>query len=604
MTEQSLETGQQPVAKRQIFRSFLSLIWQLQPTILLWLLFGAVLGAVQVLFTAAIPKWLIDAYQQGYDAERYLLLIALIVAGKFTLLQLNKVITNRQERQNELLTRQFVFTLAEKVSRVDYAYLEDPKFLDLKERGQFALTNYGALRQFFRSGVEGATGILTLLGVTTLLIRFSLPLLLVILLLTALSVALSMGALSQMQKMMQQLIPINRVYSYFFNKAFQPNLQKEFRIFGMHQLMDDRIRELNEGMAHWMWRMNTLQARASSGQAVLQYLTAFAAMTYSVLRVLGRTAGSQIGIGDFTFYVGISLQFSSAVFSAGQAVFQVVQALGMLEPFAAFMAIPDSAEKSGQRPVPDFSSLAFRDVSFCYPGSDRLVLDQISFEIHQGEHISIVGLNNAGKTTIIKLLCRLFEPDSGEILYNGVPIQEYDYEQYIAHLSAVFQDFQFFPFTLRENLDPEKRYDTDVAIFQALDEAGVGEVVRSFPRQLNSYLDKSLRDDAVECSGGEKQKLAIARAMLKQSDLLILDEPTAALDPLAEGEIYRHFSALTEGKTAIFISHRMSSSVFCDKILVIDQGRVSAFDTHHNLMQGDNSYRQLFETQAKNYQEA
>ncbi|NLW16167.1 MAG: ABC transporter ATP-binding protein [Firmicutes bacterium] len=155
---------------------------------------------------------------------------------------------------------------------------------------------------------------------------------------------------------------------------------------------------------------------------------------------------------------------------------------------------------------------------------------------------------------------------------------------------AVFQDFKFYPFTLRENLDPQDRYLTG-EIFDVLDAAGVGEKVRSFPNQVYSYLDKSLRDDAVECSGGEMQKLAIARAMLKQSDLLILDEPTAALDPLAESEIYRHFGTLIQGRTAIFISHRMSSSVFCDKILVIDQGRVVAFDTHQDLMASDNLYR-------------
>ncbi len=412
MTENKQEAARQPMTRRRILQDFLRLIWQLQPAIFLWLLLGAVLGAAQVLFTAAIPKWLIDAYQQGYDTQRFLLLIALIVSGKLALLQLNKTIGNRQDRQNELLTQQFVLTLAEKISRIDYANLEDPQLLDLKERGQFALTNYGALQQFFLSGMQGATGILTLLGVTTLLIRFSLPLFLVILLLTILSTALSIGALAQMQKMMQQLIPINRVYNYFINKTFRPDLQKEFRIFGMHQLMDDRIRALNNGTSHWLWRMRMLDARTSSGQAVLQYLTAFVAMAYATLRVLGRSARSQIGIGDFTFYVGISLQFSSAVFNTGQAVFQVAQALGILEPFATFMAIPDSAVKSGKQEVPDFESLVFCDVSFRYPGSERLVLANVSFEIQRGEHISIVGLNNAGKTTIVKLLCRLFEPDS------------------------------------------------------------------------------------------------------------------------------------------------------------------------------------------------
>ncbi|HHW98677.1 MAG TPA: ABC transporter ATP-binding protein [Firmicutes bacterium] len=598
MTETTQKVASQSLTKGQVFTSFIRLIWRLQPSIFLWLLLGALIGTVQALFTAAIPKLLIDAYQRGYDTERFLLLIAAIVAGKWALLQLTKMHGNRQERQNELLTQQVVLTLAEKIARIDYSNLEDPKVLDLKERGQFALVNYGALFQLFDAGLRGTTGLLTVVGVTMLLVQFSSPMFSLILLLTLLSTALSIGALKRLQQLMQNLIPVNRIYSYFFNKTFLPDLQKEFRILSMFQLMDNRIRDLNKETFHWLGRMRSLEARTSSVQAVLQYLTAAVAMIYGALRVQGRGAGRSIGIGDFTFYVGISLQFSTAVFNAGQATFQVVQAMDMLTPLAAFMAIPDSREKSGHLDVPNFESLAFHDVTFRYPGSDRPVLENVSFEIRRGEHISIVGLNNAGKTTIVKLICRLFEPESGQILYNGVPIEEYDYGQYMARLSAVFQDFKFYPFTLRENLDPQGRYASDDEIFRMLDAAGVGEKVRNFPYGLDSYLDKSLRDDAVECSGGERQKLAIARAMLKQSELLILDEPTAALDPLAESEIYRHFAALTEGRTAIFISHRMSSSVFCDKILVIDRGQVVAFDTHENLMASDNLYRRLFLTQA------
>lgn len=586
------------LTKGQVFASFLRLIWQLQPMILFWLVLGSLIGALQVVFTAAIPKLLIDAYQQGYEANRFLQLIGAIVLGKLILLQLSKVHASRQELQNVLLNERVVLALAEKISRIDYANLEDPRVLDLKERGEFALVNYGALHQLFDSGLRGTTGILTLTGVTVLIARFSVPMLLLMSFLTLLSTVLAANSLKRLQELTQNLIPVNRVYNYFFGKTFRPQLQKEFRVLGMHQLMEKQIRQLNQETFHWLERMRLLEARTSSLQAGLQYLTAALAMAFGASRVLRRGASHPIGIGDFTFYVGLTLQFSTAVFNAGQAILRVAQALDMLSPLAAFMAISDSRQKSGRLDVPVFESLAFHNVTFRYPGSERPVLENVSFEIRRGEHVSIVGLNNAGKTTIVKLICRFFEPESGEILYNGVPIATYDYDQYMARLSAVFQDFKFYPFTLRDNLDPANHYSNEEEIMQVLDAAGVGEKVRSFPGQLNSYLDKSLRDDAVECSGGEMQKLAIARAMLKQSDLLILDEPTAALDPLAESEIYRRFGTLTEGRTAIFISHRMSSSVFCDRILVIDQGRVVAFDTHQNLMASDNLYRRLFLTQA------
>lgn len=214
--------------------------------------------------------------------------------------------------------------------------------------------------------------------------------------------------------------------------------------------------------------------------------------------------------------------------------------------------------------------------------------------------ISIVGLNNAGKSTIVKLICRLFEPDSGRILWNGIDIRDYDYDSYLEQISCVFQDFMVFPFTIQDNIDPLGESGED-EVWEILDEVSMGSDVRSLPQQLNTYLDKSLFEEATDMSGGQKQKIAIARAVRKEADLVILDEPTAALDPLAESEVYEHFNDLVRGRTAIFISHRMSSSVFCDKILLLDGGRIAAMDSHEILMKGNNLYRTLFETQAANY---
>ena len=207
-----------------------------------------------------------------------------------------------------------------------------------------------------------------------------------------------------------------------------------------------------------------------------------------------------------------------------------------------------------------------------------------------------------GKSTIVKLICRLFEPQKGRILWNGTDIREFDYKAYLAELSAVFQDFFLFPFTIRDNIDPKGK-GKDEDIYSVLEETDLTPVIKRLEKGIDTYLNKNVWEEATELSGGERQKIAIARSLFRPSGLVILDEPTAALDPLAESEVYEHFHELTRGRTAIFISHRMSSSTFCDRILLLQDGKVAAFDSHRNLMRGHNLYRQLFEAQAMHFRQ-
>ncbi|MDD2427381.1 MAG: ABC transporter ATP-binding protein, partial [Eubacteriales bacterium] len=292
--------------------------------------------------------------------------------------------------------------------------------------------------------------------------------------------------------------------------------------------------------------------------------------------------------------------FATSLREAVSSIMMVAQNISHLVPFASFMLMKERGVDSGELAADELDSISFENLSFSYPNSDRVILKDISFTIRRGERISIVGLNNAGKSTIVKLICRLFEPDSGRILWNGIDIREYDYDSYLEQLSCVFQDFMIFPFTIRDNVDPAGK-SSESALWEILDEVSIGADVRALPEQVDTYMDKSLYEEATDMSGGQKQKLAIARSIRKGADLVILDEPTAALDPLAESEVYEHFNELVRERTAIFISHRMSSSKFCDKILLLDGGKIVAFESHENLMRGDNLYRQLFETQAANY---
>jgi ATP-binding cassette subfamily B protein/ATP-binding cassette subfamily C protein len=277
------------------------------------------------------------------------------------------------------------------------------------------------------------------------------------------------------------------------------------------------------------------------------------------------------------------------------------QVLSYLDPFVEFMQLPNVKLIAKDLQLEKVKTIEFRNVSFTYPKSENLILNDISFKISKGEKIAIVGLNGAGKTTVIKLLCKFYPPESGEILINGININEYDYESYLHQMAVVFQDYRLFSYSIKENITNEEIDDSQ--ILEVIKQVGLDGKITELPLGINSRLNKAYDEEGVELSGGQGQKVAIARALYKNASLVILDEPTSALDPIAEAEIYQKFNDLVQDKTAIYISHRMSSSVFCDYVLVLENGKVVSFDSHKNLMkETDSLYYKLFTTQAENYQ--
>ena len=247
--------------------------------------------------------------------------------------------------------------------------------------------------------------------------------------------------------------------------------------------------------------------------------------------------------------------------------------------------------------------IEFRDVSFKYPGSQVYALKNFSMKLKIGEKLAIVGMNGSGKTTMIKLLCRLYDPDEGEILLNGVNIKKFKQEEYSTLFSVVFQDYNLFPFKLGQNVALDTHYDVE-KVEKCLQDAGFGDRLQEMPEGLDTYLYTDYDDSGVQISGGEAQKIALARAIYKDSPFILLDEPTAALDPLSEYEIYTHFDQIVGSKTAIYISHRLSSCRFCGKIAVFHEGRLVQLGNHKELVADtEGKYYEMWNAQARYYRE-
>ena len=587
---------------KQVLKVFNRTIREIMPSIYLWLFIGAITSTLNTLLTIMIPKLLIDAVMEKMTIPHLLQLLLAIGVLKYLLLEANKWIMIKQNNQKEILNQRTMKRFAQKITAIDYSYLEDPDILDLKERAAFAIQSYGALAVIVDSIIKFLAAVFTLIGISGIIIQFNYLFLLIIFALSALSLAFSYRIVIETQKSTQQVIPINRKYNYYVDQCLNGNQQNDFRIYNMSDMMVDKIADLNMETMKWSDKLYIKIANILSIQSLINHLTQFVTFAYGIIRVLSTKFGPQITLGDFTLLTGASQQFSTAFMSTVESYFKIIESLNFLKPFAQFMSLPESEENEGRLIPESFETLEFDNVTFTYPKSKQKILNGISFSIHKGEKISIVGLNNAGKSTIVKLICRFYRPDEGEILYNGRNIEEYDYDEYMKMLAVVFQDYKLFPFTIRENIAAGRTDITDEEIWQVLEETNIKTAICELPNRLDTYLGKHLHEDGTDFSGGQRQKLAIARSVIKEGELVILDEPTAALDPLAESEIYEDFHRLVRGRTAIFISHRMSSSVFCDKILLLQDGEIKAFDSHANLMKQNNLYSELFTTQAKNYQ--
>ncbi len=576
----------------------ISTIWKLNKYYILVMLINSSFEALSTLINIFVPMIFIRGFQENWGFERYFFVLGLIVVLKLILKTVVNV-TNRELRvQNEAMSMEFPQEISKKIMEMDYDKLEDPEILDLKEKALYPITNYGAVSNLLVSTSTGITSVLTILGTIGIIIPFSKILLVVTLVLTFLSIYIDDKFSKYLQEFAQGIVPINRKYGYYLGLMWEPTYQKEIRLFDMKNLITKRAEEYIGNVFEEMNKMYATQGNISTIRILIQTLIRFTTYSYVAARVISERFGPSIGIGQFTVIVGANENFITSFKGAFTAAFDIRMSLYHLEPFSEFMRL-DVEDNEVKELVPgDLEELEFKNVSFTYPNSDREILNNISFKINKGEKISIVGLNNAGKSTIVKLICRFFKPNSGEILWNGINIKEYNKEKYMEKLSCVFQDFALFPLSIKDNIVADKDFFKE-KVYKIIEDVSLSNRINSLPEGIDAYLNKEIYDGGTDFSGGEKQKLAISRGIYRNGELVILDEPTAALDPLAESEIYENFNELTNNKTSIFISHRMSSSKFCDKVLLLDDGKIVDFDSHENLMKGNNLYKDLYLAQAQ-----
>lgn len=405
------------------------------------------------------------------------------------------------------------------------------------------------------------------------------------------------------QKINERNVMINRINEksnaegmYMATVIANESNAKDFRLYGLLDYWLGKSKNGKIGRSFTEYGIFVGRNRAKFSFAV-QLLAGYIYIYVSVMAMSG-----SISTGDVLMYAGAIITMMTSVQDAILKYNEIAYNNEYLKLYEEFIKRPNM-HYDGTLPIEKRDDkryeLSFYNVSFKYPGSDKYILKDINMTFNIGEKLALVGLNGAGKTTLIKLLLRLYEPTEGEIRLNGIDIGKYDYDEYVQIFSVVFQDFGIFDFPLDENIAASEDVDS-ARVKKVIDQVGLTELVNTLPDKEHTLLYHE-NGDGVALSGGEAQKLAIARALYKDAPFVILDEPTAALDPIAEAEIYENFDTLVGDKTAIYISHRMSSCKFCDRIVVINNGRIEEEGSHDTLMEKNGLYAKMYNTQANYY---
>lgn len=584
------------------------------PVGLLMTVFGVAVNFAEIILSAHLIDALVaGAFKQAGEWALYLIAVSLTVGILMQLLL----------RKYQLLTMEcsgrFTMKLREKALSLDYETMENPGVVDKILFLERTESMYGGMGQLANHYIKAIGGALTMGTSVTMVAALcfkkssaigilgtfahplvSLFLFIMIFSLTSiLTGAVAKKYLKKNEEIFSNHTSMENRLFYLLNGVFlNHKVAKVIRIFHMEDMLfENGKKEMKTEDAFFKKWGDVEDGQAVSAAAVNSI---FSISTY-LLTAVKFLAGA-ITVGGFTQYVGAMNRFGAGFKNYSDSMAKVKKICSYMKQFMEFMAMEGEHEKGSipvEKRLDGEYELAFEDVSFHYPGSEDMILKHVNCRLNMKDKMAVVGRNGAGKTTFIKLLCRLYEPTEGRITLNGVDIRKYNIEEYRDLLGVVFQDFNLFAFPVKDNIAAGYEYDEE-KMKKCIRQAGAEEAIGKMPKGADTLLYKEL-GDGVELSGGEAQKIALARALYKDAPLVILDEPTAALDPLGEAQVYAGFDEMVKDKTSIYISHRMSSCRFCNDIIVFDEGKIVERGSHEALLEKEGQYYKLWNAQAQYY---
>lgn len=553
---------------------------------------------LQPLVTAYIPKAMIDAIDNGVTVGDMTVIVALLSLLLTLTIWLDPFMKELVRGGARIVRMRYAVAAFRKTLTTDYVNIESFEGREKQKRAEaFYNARFSSGADFVEQCAHFLVCVIGVIASSVLLYKVNYFMILLILLTCVCEFFLLKILKTKQSETTDNYSKLSGKFEYFYKLSKNAEASKDIKLYGFSDYLVKTAADFIYQIEHINAKYTKQSAAISGVRALLNLvreLVAYAYLTYLVLK-------NRLSVSDFIFCFGIITGFSNWIMNL---VFSFMEISRCCTDCALYREFVEESVSEG-KPEIDFGevrSIEFSNVFFTYPASDTETIRNMSFKVNKGENIAIVGENGAGKTTAIKLLCGLYYPSEGDILINGRSSKEFSSDSYFDLFSAVFQDYCFMPMTIAENITAEQSYDKE-RLFAAFDKAGITDKINSLSEKENTLMVKDVYKNAADFSGGEKQKLLLAKAVYKNAPVLILDEPTAALDPISENELYLKYNELTEDKISFFISHRLSSTRFCDRILFIKDGAVAESGTHEELMAKKGAYYRMYQTQSMYYRE-
>ncbi len=578
-------------------------------SMIFYLILGGITGASMSYIWTIISKLVIDMIEQQAalpekDIMPLLYLIIGTTAVELLMMWLNTLVTKNLDLGFTFTRLKLTKERIAKSMRMEYEQLETPDMLDRLQKAKRATGfQYGGVEGLMRDMWQFMIQFTAVITAVSIISTLNVWLVVIILVLSLIQFEyFDYIRLKDKEVMWDAMAGTWRRLEYMQTVSTDFTYAKDIRLYGMKNWLNKKHEEVNaEELQRWVqsrtyWQYNSA---FSSGISLVRNVIIYGWMIYDMLF-------NGMSIGDFTLYVGSAVTMSASINAFLQSVGGMRERSSRMDDFRTFMDISFGDEGKKTTPIPksDRYTFKFENVSFKYKGQDTYALKNLNLTLEAGQRLAVVGLNGAGKTTFIKLLLRLYDVTEGRILCNGIDIREFDRDEYFKLFAPAFQEVEVFAFPISENISMTVAEDTDKAKAEEyLRAAGMGDKLDKLPSGMDTELLKVLYDDGVDLSGGEKQKLALARALYKNSPVVVLDEPTAALDALAEYRLYQSFNGMIGEKSAVYISHRLSSTRFCDTIAMFVAGEMVEHGTHDELLARGGAYADMFRVQAQYYVE-
>ena len=600
-TTQSTSRGR---TLRTGIRCSLSSYWSDSKTILLLCGLAIILRVALPYLSILMPKVVLDQISAQAEAQQFILIVGgmalLLVALNYI-----KAFTDRIVNQavGTISIGTFYISFFKKQMHMDYDLMEDPAYKEVEAKGEKSLqSNHAPAMNIPRTLVELLSNSFGFLLYASLIALIHPLLLLVLLIAAGINWLMLRRARNYMESTRDERSKVYKKLEALNKTMRETDAAKDIRLYGAFGWLKGLYRTQFDTYCKAERKLLSKDMHAQMADALMILLRDGAAYAFLIWLVIR----GQMTLGDFVFSfaaIGALAGWVSGILTAAS---DLSRACIQMNDIQDVLDYPDRMNTGPGIPLPEGAklppSIELRKVGYTYPKAETPALKDIDLIIRPGERVAIVGANGAGKTTLVKLLCGLYSPTEGEIMLNGNPISQYNRDEYYTLFSAVFQDIHMLSASIAENISQQLAEYTDrEKVRRCLELTGLIEKTNELPDKEDTLLVRAVHADAAELSGGEKQKLAMSRAIYKDAPVIVLDEPTAALDPIAENEVYQRYAELTEGKTSVYISHRLASTRFCDRILLIEGSVIAEQGSHDELMELGGTYAKMFEIQASYY---